>query len=140
MFNDLNDLGCTPIKSKTIRIPDLKKELIHHFIRGYFDGDGTVGIYKNLKSHNWEILKSGFCSGSELFLQDILNILPVKNKKISYRGVYIVQLSLNDSILLYNYMYNNDTICLIRKKNIFTTYIDNYNPRKRFNDYNKTSK
>lgn len=25
-----------------VKLPELKKELIHHFIRGYFDGDGSV--------------------------------------------------------------------------------------------------
>ena len=47
MFNDLNNLGCTPVKSLSIRLPKLPKSLLHHFIRGYFDGDGTVGVYKN---------------------------------------------------------------------------------------------
>lgn len=25
-----------------VKLPELKKELVHHFIRGYFDGDGSV--------------------------------------------------------------------------------------------------
>lgn len=137
MYNDLLNLGCIPVKSHVIRIPDLDKNLLHHFIRGYFDGDGTVGVYKNLKTHSWTILKSGFCSGSQKFLEDLLQILPTKNKNITYNGVYVVQFSLRDSIDLYNYIYQNSTVHLIRKKDKFDTYLKDYVPRKRFNDYNR---
>lgn len=139
MYNDLVNLGCVPVKSNIIRMPDISKTLTHHFIRGYFDGDGTVGIYKNLETHNWKILKSGFCSGSQKFLEDILQILPTKNKNITYKSVYIVQLSLKDSIILHNYMYQDSTIYLQRKKDKFDTYLKDYVPRKRFNDYNRPS-
>jgi DNA-binding transcriptional regulator WhiA len=42
MFEDLVKLGCTPNKTFTLKFPKLKKELTSHFIRGYFDGDGSV--------------------------------------------------------------------------------------------------
>jgi intein-encoded DNA endonuclease-like protein len=136
MFNDLNALGCTPAKSKTITFPSIPNELIHHFIRGYFDGDGTVGVYTNLKLNDWKILKSGVCSGSELFIKQLLEKLPVKNKNIYHNSVYTTQFSLNDSLALCNYLYKNATIYLERKKEVFDKYILNYKPRKRFRDYN----
>ena len=40
---DLINQGCTPRKSLTLKFPTSKQvpyELIRHFIRGYFDGDG----------------------------------------------------------------------------------------------------
>lgn len=139
MHSDLNNLGCTAVKSMTIRMPNIKNELVHHFIRGYFDGDGTVGIYKNNKKLDWMVLKSGFCSGSEKFIKDLLNIIPVKNKKIYHtnKNLYLANFSLNDSISLYNYLYKDATIYLKRKHKIFNEYILNYKPRKRFNDYNR---
>ena len=140
MYNDLNSLGCTPTKTKTIRIPSLDDKLIHHFIRGYFDGDGTVGIYKNLKNSDWKIIKSGFCSGSQKFIVDLLNILPVKNKTIKQsKECYITQHSLHDTLNLFEYMYKNYVTCLERKRQVFINYLDTYKPRKRFNDYNRTS-
>ena len=49
MWNVLNDYGCTPRKSLTLQFPNetifKSKDLIRHFIRGYWDGDGTLGIY-----------------------------------------------------------------------------------------------
>jgi hypothetical protein len=140
MYNDLNNLGCTPTKTKTIRIPILEDELVHHFIRGYFDGDGTVGAYKNLKNNDWKILKSGFCSGSQKFIIDLLKILPVKNKTIKESNeCYITQHSLHDTLNLFEYMYKDYTTCLERKRQIFINYLDTYKPRKRFNDYNRPS-
>lgn len=140
MYNDLNSLGCTPAKTKTIKVPILDVALMHHFIRGYFDGDGTVGVYRNLKTDDWKILKSGFCSGSQKFIIDLLEILPVKNKTIKQvKECYITQHSLKDTLNLFTYMYQNYTTCLERKRQVFINYLDTYKPRKRFNDYNRPS-
>jgi len=50
-WNTLNDLGCTPRKSLTLKFPDINifksKDLIRHFIRGYFDGDGCFSYHKS---------------------------------------------------------------------------------------------
>lgn len=38
----LNDLGCTPRKSLSLQLPALTDMLLPHFVRGYFDGDGSA--------------------------------------------------------------------------------------------------
>lgn len=44
--------GCVPNKSEIITFPNtVPKELIRHFIRGYFDGDGYLGIGKRRESN-----------------------------------------------------------------------------------------
>jgi len=127
MFNDLVRLGCLPRKSLIITFPKLNLKLIPHFIRGYFDGDGTVGVYQNLKTHNWKILKSGFCSGSEIFLKELVKYLPVKNKNVVFnKSLYIIQFSLMDSIALHDYMYKEFSICLTRKFLKFSHYLLEY--------------
>jgi len=42
----LTNLGC--VKNKTVygKFPSIPKHLMHHFIRGYFDGDGSISIDK----------------------------------------------------------------------------------------------
>lgn len=45
MTDDLINLGCVPNKSLVLLPPNLDTELISHFIRGYFDGDGSIGRY-----------------------------------------------------------------------------------------------
>lgn len=46
LWTILNQYGCTPRKSLTLEFPDISifndKELIRHFMRGYFDGDGCI--------------------------------------------------------------------------------------------------
>lgn len=117
MFQDLCNLGCVPVKSKIIRFPKIDSKYISHFIRGYFDGDGTIGCYKNNSKYATKILRSGLCSGSELFLNELIRFLPTKNKTIHKLGrVFIIQWSTNDSIELCNYMYKDANIYLRRKK------------------------
>jgi len=47
IWNTLNNLGCTPRKSLTLKFPNIKEHIID-FIRGYFDGDGCL-TYKRYK-------------------------------------------------------------------------------------------
>ena len=49
-FKKLFELGCLNNKTQKIRLPNLSNELMPHFIRGYFDGDGS--IYKIKKRPN----------------------------------------------------------------------------------------
>ena len=47
---DLIKLGCTPNKSLTIQFPNfIPDHLMHHFIRGIFDGDGCIWNGKRRK-------------------------------------------------------------------------------------------
>lgn len=49
----LSELGCVPNKSLVLKFPDyLSDEMLPHFIRGYFDGDGCI---VNAKSGNHNI-------------------------------------------------------------------------------------
>lgn len=131
LYEDLVKLGCIERKSLILRFPNIPDDLVNHFIRGYFDGDGSVTICQNLSGSKWRILKSSFCSGSEEFLKVLSNKLPLKNKNC-YKGKRIFELkySLNDSILLYKYMYKNSSICLQRKYLKFKEYLDSYQPRR----------
>lgn len=52
--NKLAELGIVPRKSKTIKIPEVffqRKDLFWHFLRGAFDGDGSIH-YVNSESKN----------------------------------------------------------------------------------------
>lgn len=126
LFIDLNKLGCVPKKSLIIEFPNIPEEFIPHFIRGYFDGDGSVGIYKNSSKADYLTLRSSIVSGSKGFLEKVLKFLPVKKDHITKnkdKELYLIELSVNDSISLYNYMYKDSTICLDRKKLIFEKFI-----------------
>jgi hypothetical protein len=89
LAQDLINCGCTERKSLTIEFPGeniLPKNLINHFIRGYFDGDGTVGVYNNSnKIKTIKTIRSGMCCGSLKFMQKLIKYLNLKNIKIYER-------------------------------------------------------
>lgn len=69
LVKQFNSYGC--VKNKTysdMHIPDIPKELIRHFIRGYFDGDGTIFMDR-------KYYKSNICSICEGFLKEIQEVL-----------------------------------------------------------------
>lgn len=70
LSNSLSLLGCTKNKTRTIRFPDIPKELHSHFIRGFFDGDGSLILNKELGKTQFNIT-----SASKQFLEDLKPII-----------------------------------------------------------------
>ncbi|HRH55724.1 MAG TPA: LAGLIDADG family homing endonuclease [Candidatus Paceibacterota bacterium] len=112
-FDDLNQLGFTQAKSKTLAFPRVPKEYESAFIRGYFDGDGCV-YFKELKfadrAKKRRILMTTFTSGSKVFLVSLWQVL----KKHDVQGGSIrrkergfdLALSHKDSLALYKLIYH----------------------------------
>lgn len=70
MVKDLLQWGVHQKKSLTIKFPQyLPKDMIRHFIRGFFDGDGSASIVKKGKLGN--IIRVSFCSGSKDFIESL---------------------------------------------------------------------
>jgi len=113
---DLIKLGVIPNKTLEIIFPQIKEDLISHFIRGYFDGDGCVTLDKKRK-----LAKADFTSGSlefliglreELYKNDICSYYCQEKNKNTYR-LYIRGMKNYDKF--FNYIYRESTICLDRK-------------------------
>jgi hypothetical protein len=118
MVDDLINLGCIPNKSLKLLPPNLTDEFISHFIRGYFDGDGSIGKYGG--RFKFSLL------GTNEILTWILNYF--KNKgmettpKISKRkNIYTIQVnSKSDIELIKNILYTScNDYYLKRKKEKF---------------------
>ena len=78
LHSDLIKWGCVPKKTFAItKIPNIPKDYISHFIRGYFDGDGSLHWLQN--TNNYRI---SFTSGSQDFLKDILKELDLSHLSI----------------------------------------------------------
>lgn len=112
IYADLLKLGITPRKSKTIRMPNTPSKFLGDFIRGCFDGDGTVVLWQDPRwKHAWQ-MRSAFCSGSYEFLTDMQNRLHEefdlsKGSIQNLRRAYTLCYSIRDSIKLYNMMYRS---------------------------------
>jgi hypothetical protein len=72
--------GCIPNKSLILEFPTtVPKELIHHFLRGYSDGDGCIykNSFKKKKTINtiWKFVSTKqFCNETAKILKEQLNI------------------------------------------------------------------
>lgn len=118
-WKTLNSLGCTPNKSLTLKYPKIPQYLMKHFARGYFDGDGSFGIYHSKKSVNGGLSLS--CVGTNDILQNLFKEL---NTTISiYHNPNHSEETLTLNAYQYkakellDYMYNDATIYLDRKYN-----------------------
>lgn len=136
MYNDLYNWGCVPNKTFILKFPDLPKNLVSHFIRGYFDGDGSVfthtcNVKRNLvngKAPNYQ-LGCEFC-GTENFLKEVLKYLELPKSVLSKDARKISDcwrlsvLSNKRSIYLYNFLYRDcKDLYLKRKKDKFDNFI-----------------
>lgn len=55
MCSDLILLGCAPNKTKVLKFPSLREDLIRHFIRGFFDGDGCLQLHDKIYHCRFDI-------------------------------------------------------------------------------------
>ena len=75
MCESLEKYGLTQNKTFTITFPNfLNEKLIPHFIRGYFDGDGTTSVFKRKDNGKVDCCISlmssiQFCQGAKNFLE-----------------------------------------------------------------------
>lgn len=142
LCNDLIKLGCNIKKSQIgMTFPILKTKFIKHFIRGFLDGDGSIihrineYKYKRKTSYKlskvpkkeYHMLRIAFSSTDKLFLDTILNYLPVtkysytqkKNKIICYT-LWIEDKNNTQKVL--EYLYLSSKYYLKRKVLVFKEY------------------
>lgn len=107
----LGKWGCGPAKSLTLQWPtELPQGSYGAFIRGYFDGDGTISIPGNRVSI---ISSDAFCAGLARHLHEAWGI----TSRIKVRGkVSQVELRKAELIKLGQIMYEGATLWLERKR------------------------
>jgi intein/homing endonuclease len=128
MAEDLRNIGLYPNKSTTMKnMPDIHKDLVRHFIRGYFDGDGCVGFYRNVRTYRqkngttkiYEYMKpSVSIVGTKDFLEEMKQHMPIEFQNDDSKHdimEYIVCSGKKNAIKIYKYLYNGATIYLERK-------------------------
>lgn len=114
--------GCINKKSFVIVFPNfLEKNLINHFIRGYFDGDGCV--YKKRESVAFELV------GTEMFNSEVQNIFidqcGVSKTKLAIRYVdkntntRTLRYSGKNALKIRDFLYKDATVYLQRKYDKF---------------------
>jgi len=132
IFEDLSKYGIVQNKTHLLNnLPtNIDNNLMKHFIRGYFDGDGTVYSYKEKGSEKVK-LRFGFY-GTHNYVKSIrdylgkeadlsMNVNPYDQKEAEVSFIlYTTQNNIKD---FYNYTYNDATIYLTRKRRKFDDYL-----------------
>lgn len=119
IYEDLSKLGFKENKSVLdFSIPSIPKELMSHFIRGYFDGDGCITI----KTSGYSVVS--FCCNSKLFLEELQQELlnngiitrPITSSKRKNNLLYTLYLSKRKNQLKFKeFIYKNADAFLQRK-------------------------
>lgn len=131
IVHGLMELSIVPRKTGIERLPSIPKELMRHFMRGFFDGDGYVMCkYNERLTRN--IHRIGFALNYEMgtdinnLFKDELSITPKKLRQNGKSKVsYLLELTgANDLRLIYDYFYTDSTIFLDRKLFIYKELVD----------------
>lgn len=124
---DLIRQGCVPKKSLILKFPtedQVPKNLIKHFIRGYFDGDGWF-------TNTEECFQVGII-GTEDFIKGFLDNITIYNKENKIFDVHrkdrakrYVFGAYVDVLNFLNWIYQDATIYLDRKYEHYLDFINN---------------
>lgn len=131
MVKMLEKWGCVSRKTFDLVFPTfLTQKLIPHFIRGYFDGDGSVFYYSTRQNSNtYTNLGVSIC-GTQAFLTNFADACGL-DKHLVYKDFrketdcWNIKLASNIQCLkLYHFMYKNSgDLCLFRKRKKFEDFI-----------------
>ena len=127
MFDDLNNIGVVQNKTFVIKFPMfLDENLKRHFIRGYFDGDGSVFENKQRKC-----VRCNFTTASKEFAEHITKCLIANGMRCyitRYHTIYQCNISGMYNVGMFrNFLYKDSNIFLDRKFNKFVELYDKYN-------------
>jgi len=116
--------GCGPNKSLILEFPTtISRELTHHFLRGYSDGDGTIykNHFKNKKTINtiWKFVSTKqFCNETAKILKEQLGISCSQSLSRPETNKITTTLSVGGNLQVIkalDWIYKDATIYLPRK-------------------------
>lgn len=123
LITDLVNLGVVPNKTFNIQFPSIPQNLYKHFIRGFFDGDGSIYLRKDRPNGvNFEI----GCA-SLPFITKIVNIFAnekgIKLNVYTKKNMYILRVSQHKARELLHWLYRDSNIYLDRKYKLYKDFI-----------------
>lgn len=137
MADDLKQYGVVPRKSYITYLPKINDIYMSHLIRGILDGDGSILAKPSPKQdgHNRYLHSISFC-GSHQLMEDIAKYLYNNLQLKQPIQVYDYQDKNLSDIHIQNYedmekvgdwLYEDATIYLVRKNNIYNLFKEHYN-------------
>ena len=112
IYNDILKLGGRPRKSLINRFPHMPKKYVRHFIRGYFDGDGSVSISEEHGNYpHINVL------GTKQFLSVMMGHFPHQTRIMLKKDskIYVMHYTGKNAQDVLDYMYGGSKLYLDRK-------------------------
>lgn len=135
MVSHLARLGVAPRKSLTLTFPtsdQVPDHLVHHFVRGYFDGDGSINhSSKDIYGGIWQFA----VISSDAFVNRLKEVLTKHVEITSWRiyshpesegMAYFSVRNVPDINRIRDYLYRDATIFLDRKRDRFSEMPERY--------------
>ena len=126
--NDLIRLGITPNKSLDMQFPEIPEEFLRHFVRGLFDGDGSV--YMDYGKYVRILLLSGSYSFIETLNKKLCNSgFPLRKIYGGYqhqKNAHYIRYGTEHVLDFFKFIYKDvpDIMYYSRKHQIFLDYFD----------------
>ena len=121
LYDFLLKVGLMPAKSQKIGSLNVPKEFFMDFVRGVFDGDGTVYGFWDKRWRSSYTFSISFASASKAFLsymrEELHATLGTEGSICTGKRALRLQYAKKDSVLLYRHMYASpSSLFLSRKK------------------------
>lgn len=131
MFFDLIAHGIYPNKTGHEVFPSLDETLMPHFIRGFFDGDGTIYARNQHDKRKRSMCAIGFICMNKDFMDSLLfhleNTCNVSINSHYKKGKNVYECkteAINSCVRIIDYIYKDATIYLERKYKIAKNFLD----------------
>ena len=133
-IKDLAEYNIIPQKTYKLQPPlKLNRKYWIDYIRGYFDGDGSVNLIKNSNGRGNEALRWQVCSATRCIVEFIMKFFKeeyhipevcIQERVTNGKILYIIQYGPVATRTIYRYLYSTEsTLFLKRKKDYFDEII-----------------
>lgn len=122
LISKLIEAGCPPNKSLILKFPNISKNLVNHFIRGFFDGDGSLTFFDD-RPCNIGIVSSIYFISE---LENIFNELNIHNTEYGFKNPMSKMVRINrqeDMLKFLNFIYKDATIYMDRKYRLYQQFL-----------------
>lgn len=133
LCDDLIQLGVTPRKSMTVKVPIIPENLYRHFWRGVVDGDGSLGIYINKKRYNHKSFAISLVGNKNIihgFIEFIRKNIAVILPCYPDRRIFVTKTTNEKAIKIIKLLYENATMFMDRKYQLANRMIKEWSQTK----------
>lgn len=121
-------------KDQRIHIPPIPPSLLHHSVRGYFDGDGCLSVYTQtvgnaiINKQEWSLTgHPEFIANIRQLIEqnvDVSHRVKIKTYKRTNKAVTLRYGRKSDIIALHDYLYQDTTVYLDSKYQQFVEFFN----------------